>query len=138
MTKEAFDQIAEKLPADRPIFMVNLLRYRQNAEYNGPSAPPACSGREAYFTRYVPAFQRVVASEHIEGVRPFWLGNVLGGVVAPSDESWDDVAVVEYPTFAVFRQIVESPEYSAQAEPHRLASLADWRLLATTKVDLPG
>ncbi len=138
MTNETLAALAEKLLTDGPIFMVNLLRYRERAEYDEPSALPACSGREAYFTRYVPAFQQVAATERVEGVKPFWVGGVLAGVVAPPGEAWDDVAVVEYPDFAAFRRIVGSSVYAAQAAPHRRAALADWRLLATARMHLPG
>ena len=123
------------IPADSPIYMVNLLRYREQAEYgDSPTAAP-CSGREAYFQRYVPAFAKVTAGD---GIRPFWVGNVLAALVAPPGEHWDDVAIVEYPSFAVFQRMIESPTYQSEAEPHRRAALADWRLIPTAKAEVPG
>ena len=136
MTKESLDALAAKLPVKGPVFMVNLLRYRAQANYRELSDSPTCSGREAYFTRYLPAFQQVAAAERVEGVKPLWVGNVLASVVGPTSEQWDDVAVVEYPSFALFRKIVESAAYFTQADPHRRAALADWRLLATTQMIL--
>jgi hypothetical protein len=79
----------------------------------------------------VPAFRTLAAPG---GVKVFWLGAVLSGVVAPAGERWDDIGIVEYPAFAAFQRIVESPDYRAQAEPHRKAALADWRLIATTRL----
>ena len=59
-------------------------------------------------------------------------------IVAPADEQWDDVAIVGYPGLAAFRTLVESEAYKKEADPHRSAALADWRLIATSKADLPG
>ena len=129
---------SQMIPEDRPVFMLNLLRYKERAVYGGRADLPPCSGREAYFGRYVPAFQQVVAAVKAQGVKPCWLGSAFANVVAPAEERWDDVAIVEYPRFAAFRQVVESPEYQTQADPHRRAALADWRLIATTRLDLPS
>jgi hypothetical protein len=122
---------AAVIPQNTPVYMVNLLRYRERAEYAGGSELQPCSGREAYTQRYVPAFRALAAPG---GVKVFWLGAVLSGVVVPAGERWDDIGIVEYPAFAAFQRIVESPDYRAQAEPHRKAALADWRLIATTRL----
>ena len=134
-TPQALRAAADTIPADTPIYMLNLLRYRAQADYGQhPTAAP-CSGREAYFQRYVPAFAQVTAGD---GIKPFWVGTVLAQLVAPPGEHWDDVAIVEYPSFAVFQRMIESPAYQAKAEPHRRAALEDWRLIPTAKADLPG
>ena len=126
---------AAAIPAATPIYMVNLLRYREQAAYDDPATAAPCTGREAYFQRYIPAFAKVTAGE---GITPFWVGNVLAQLVAPPDEHWDDVAIVEYPSFAVFQHLMENPAYRTEAEPHRRAALADWRLIPTSKAQLPG
>ncbi|MEY9753349.1 hypothetical protein [Bradyrhizobium yuanmingense] len=126
---------ASSLPGDQPIFMINLLRYRNEALYRDKSELPACSGREAYFTRYVPAFRKIATPQ---GVRPTWLGSVGALLVAAQGEAWHDAAIVRYPDFATFRAIVLSSDYRREAEPHRLAALADWRLIATTEVQVPA
>lgn len=120
---------------DQPIFMLNLLRYNDQTTYAAGSGFAPCSGREAYFQRYVPAFGELAKGT---GIKPFWIGNVFAGVVAPAGERWDDVAIVEYPSFDAFRKLVESDAYKTMANPHRLAALADWRLIATSQADLPG
>ena len=135
LTPDVIDSSSSIVPADQPVFMVNLLRYNERADYGADQNLPPCSGREAYFQRYVPAFGALAEGT---GITPFWIGNVLGGIVAPTDEQWDDVAVVEYPNFHAFRTLVESDAYRTEADPHRLAALADWRLIATSKADLPG
>ncbi len=131
--KGSMEKAARAL-GDGEVLMLNLLRYNAQARYDGSGQPP-CSGREAYFTRYVPAFAEVTLGM---GIAAQWVGTVREALVAPSDEAWDDVAIVRYPSFAAFRAMIESAEYQAKAEPHRRSALADWRLLATTPLPLPG
>jgi len=123
------------IPEDQPIVMLNLLRYRVQADYGDRTGIAPCSGREAYHTRYVPAFGQVAAEyEIISGIQVIWVGTVLARMVGPADEQWDEIALVEYPSFAAFQRITGSPQYQADAAFHRLAALADWRLIATTKM----
>ena len=139
LTPEALDAAAKALTGVGPVMMVNLLRYRTQAEYGGRMALPLCSGKEAYFSRYVPAFAKV-AEQVAPGSHfaPVLLGNVHATLVAAANEVWDDIAIVEYPSFEALRIIVASPAYAAEAAPHRRAALADWRFVAATKMDLPG
>ena len=119
------------IPAGTPVVMLNLLRYHPQANYGDtvPGLAP-CSGSEAYHQRYVPAFGELAQGQ---GIQPVWVGRALARLVGPAGEQWDEIALVEYPSFEAFRQLVESPAYHAQAAPHRLAALADWRLIATAK-----
>ena len=136
MNAAAIDAAASALSStDGPLFMLNLLRYNDQAAYPDDADFAPCPGREAYFDRYVPAFGKLAEGT---GVKPFWIGKALAGIVAAADEHWDDVAIVEYPTFAAFRALVESDAYRTEADPHRAAALADWRLIATSRADLPG
>lgn len=130
ITIEASDVLAASavVPDNSPVFMLNLLRYKKDADYGEPGDAP-CSGRTAYHERYVPVFRELAAGE---GVKVTWLAAALARVVGPAEEQWDEVGVVEYPSFAAFRRIIESACYKAEAERHRLAALADWRLIATT------
>lgn len=131
--KASMDEAARTL-GDGEVLMLNLLRYNAQARYERSDQPP-CSGREAYFTRYVPAFAEVTQGQ---GIAAQWIGTVKAALVAPVDEAWDDVAIVRYPSFAAFRAMIEGADYQAKADPHRRAALADWRLLATTAMALPG
>src|SRR5476649_1248002 len=70
MTLENIQAAAGAIPADGPVFMLNMLRYRERAEYAGADAAP-CSGREAYHERYRPAFGRVAEGA---GVKVAWVG----------------------------------------------------------------
>lgn len=131
--KGSMDEAARAL-GDGEVLMLNLLRYNAQAHYERSDQPP-CSGRDAYFTRYVPAFAEVTQGQ---GIAAQWVGTVNAALVAPADEAWDDVAIVRYPSFAAFRAMIEGADYQAKAGPHRRAALADWRLLATTPLSLPG
>ncbi len=123
---EAIAAAAAAIPDGQPFAMLNLLRYREQADYGDRADEPPCSGREAYHGRYIPAFGAVAP----EGIQLFWYGGVLARLVGPTDERWDEVALVRYPSFAHFRRVVENPRYLAEAAPHRRAALADLRLIA--------
>jgi len=138
MTPAAVQAATAAIPADTPFYMVNLLRYHPQAAYGNRPAVTPCTGREAYYQRYVPAFGKAAAALGLTAVKPFWVGSVLAQVVAPAGEQWDDIAIVQYPSFAAFRQLTQSPTYLAEADHHRQAALADWRLIATLKMNLPG
>ena len=125
---------AARALGDGEVLMVNLLRYNVEARYQGGDHPP-CSGREAYHMRYVPAFAELTQGQ---GIAAQWVGSVGSALVGPLDEAWDDVAIVRYPSFAAFRATIEGADYRTKADPHCRAALADWRLLATTPMPLPG
>ena len=138
LTPQAVDAAAEAIPGNHPFHMVVLLHYREHADYGDRMDVSPCSGREAHYQRYLPAFNLVAQIEGVEGIRVFWIGNVLARIVAPPNERWDDIAIIEYPSFAAFRRVIESPAYEVETAPHREAALEDWRLLATAEVALPG
>lgn len=119
-------------PEDGPIVMINLLRFRERADYPADFAAPACTGPEAY-GRYSEGVQPLLAKA---GGRPLWFGLVRGTVIAPGDESWDQAILVEYPSRKAFLDMVGSPAYQAIA-PHRTAALADSRLIATSGALVP-
>ena len=133
-THAALQAAGDALVEDCPIYMVNLVRYRDEAAYETDSNLPPCSGREAYFQRYAPAFNKVAQSEDY-GL--FWVGNVHGVLVGADGEAWNDIVIVRYGSFAALRRVLESPAYAEQAAPHRRAALADWKFIMTTRPDLP-
>lgn len=134
MTPEAITRAAENIPAGQPVVMLNLLRYRQQAEY-AKKQVESISGREVYHQRYVPAFGKLASA--IPGIQVLFLGTVQAGIVIGPEEIWDEMALVEYPSLEAFRSVVESAAYHAEADPHRKAALEDWRLIAMLKVTPP-
>ncbi|MBI2802983.1 MAG: DUF1330 domain-containing protein [Gammaproteobacteria bacterium] len=119
-------QAFDALPDDgKPVSMLNLLRYRERAEYVGHPEQPPCSGREAY-TRYAELAFPIVSAV---GARPIFIGTCIAHVVAPPSERWDDLLLVEYPTRRAFVDALTSKEYRAISF-HRTAALQDSRLIA--------
>lgn len=114
------------LPRDEPIHMLNLLRFRDRAEYpaDHPNAGKGWSGQEAY-TEYGhtsgPIFQRV-------GGRIAWRGAFQVMLIGPEDRQWDDGFVAEYPNSAAFLEMVTDPEYR-KAVVNRTAAVLDSRLI---------
>lgn len=119
-------------PAEGPVVMLNLVRFRDEADYGPDSGHAPCSGRTAYFERYVPAF-RTVAPEY-GGTTPVYLGHAHELLVGADGEQWDVVALVQYPDLAALKGILGDERYRRDAAPHRVAALADWRFLVTSAV----
>jgi uncharacterized protein (DUF1330 family) len=110
---------------DEPIVMLNMLRFRAHAEYEAGSGHAPCTGREAYARYGAEAIRHVQAV----GGKPVWMGAAQLTVIGPSDEPWDEVLLVEYPSPKAFLTMASSPEYLA-CTVHRSAALADSRLIA--------
>lgn len=125
----ALEDMARSLPADQPVHMVNLLRYHDVARYGPEYDLPPCSGREAYFTRYSPAFGKIAKGEDY-GL--FWVGKVEGVIVGEPGEAWDDIVIVRYATLDILSRVVANPDYARDADPHRVAAVANWKFLVTT------
>jgi uncharacterized protein (DUF1330 family) len=103
---------------DGPFVMVNLLKFKQFAEY--PDGSDArLSGKEAY-ARYGVEVRKLVEGL---GGRVRFSGAVTGLLLGEVAELWDAVALAEYPSLAAFRAMAMSPEMRA-IEHHRLAGLA--------------
>ena len=105
---------------DEPVVMLNLLRYRDQAE-NGHGVD-GLSGREAYGVYG----ERFAALHPRYGGEPVWMGRALNSLIG--SESWDIVILVRYPTRRQFLAMFEDPDYQAIA-PIRAAALADSRLI---------
>ncbi len=110
----------------KPLVMINLLRYRDQAAYEEGAGHEPCSGREAY-ARYGRGTLPLIGKH---GGRPIWAGSVLSTAIAPEGEAWDDAVLVEYPSLQHFVDMTTSEEYLAVAV-HRTAALEDSRLVAT-------
>ena len=124
---DALREATKLMPENSPFVMVNLLRYKDQADYGGRKDVSPCSGREAYYKGYsVPTF-KIIRSL---GGRVFYFGHIQIPVFAPKDEKWDDVLLVQYPAFSAVVALVSNPQYQANLH-HREAALADTRVFAT-------
>lgn len=124
-TREAM-ALFRDLPADRPIAMINLLRFRAAAAYpaDHAEAGTGLGGAEAYA-----AYGRAAALPFARaGGRQLWLGRPELTVIGPAGEAWDLAFIAWYPTAAAFSGMLRDPEYQ-QAVVHRQAAIADSRLI---------
>lgn len=108
------------------IVMINLLRFRDRAEYPSGFAAEPGSGREAY-QRYG---RHVLPMLHGVGGKIIWSGAAKMVVIGPGEESWDEAVLVQYPSRAAFFSMVTSEAYQ-KIVGHRTAALVDSRLIAT-------
>lgn len=119
-------QAFKDLPRDTPITMLNLLLYREHAEYpeGHEHAGKGWSGRRAYaeYGRTSgPIFRRL-------GGQILWRGRFETVVTGPSGESWHDAFVAQYPNAGAFFAMIKDPDYQ-QAVANRTAALSDSRLI---------
>jgi uncharacterized protein (DUF1330 family) len=105
-------------PEDGPFIMVNLLKFKDEAEY-ADGSDANLSGRKAYM-RYGAEVQKCIADV---GARSVSSGLVAGLMLGEVEDLWDMVALVEYPSLEAMKKMVMSPEYQAIAV-HRKAGLA--------------
>lgn len=122
-TQEQLQKVLADTPKDQPVVMLNLLRFRDRANYSDESTER--SGREAY-TLYM---QEAAACVKAVGAEVIWSGHSVGSLIAPPDESWDQVLLVRYPSIDAFMAMIESPDYKGVVR-HRTAAVQDSRLVA--------
>ncbi len=109
------------LPADEPVVMLNLLRFKERA-----GAPDeGMSGLEAYarYGREAAPYLSKVGGRMLNGA-------IAQQVVIGPEQEWDMVLLVEYPSAQRFLEMASDPGY-LEAHVHRDAALADSRLIAT-------
>ena len=112
---------------DEPIFMVNLLKFKEKAEYPD-KRETELSGREAY------AIYGVEVVKHLEkvGGKPVFGSDVIRLMLGEVEELWDQVAIAMYPNRKAMLKMISDPDYIESAQ-HRVAGLAG-QLNIETKV----
>ncbi len=111
-------QVMEFLGGEGRVAMVNLLKFKEKAEYpDGRDA--GVSGEEAY-GRYAAGMQKLLEAN---GGGITFMGRVENLLLGEVGELWDVVAIAEYPSPQTLVSIASSPEFQA-IEVHRLAGLA--------------
>lgn len=113
---------------DGPIWMVNLMHYRDRAVY-ADGRESELTGQEAddLYAPFGPL--RSIGAElvFLSDVEAHYLGE---------DQEWDRIAVVRYPTRRSFLEMQKMPEYLALHE-HKDAGMASTFVIAGLPVDLP-
>ena len=109
----------------KPIAMVNLLKFRENAQYADGRDAGNLSGAAAYGL-YGEVAMRKIAEV---GGRLFWAAPTAQTVIGGLDDDWDMVAIVRYPSRAAFLEMINMPDY-LEASVHREAGLERTALIA--------
>ncbi|MEM1247538.1 MAG: hypothetical protein AAGK22_14260 [Acidobacteriota bacterium] len=112
---------------DRPLELIHVLRYRDEAEYASAPAQPL-SGREA-MGKYDAAAGPVALP--LGAYPTAWFE--IEGVYIGDERSWDEVRIHHFPSHATLEKHL-ADESRAAAERHREAGLADVYSLQTLPV----
>ena len=113
-------------PENGPFVMVNLLKFKETAEYaDGSDAD--LSGAKAY-ARYGKGIQACLAA--VDG-KQIYAGPVTGLMIGEVEELWDTVAIAMYPNRQAMIEMMQSEEYQA-IHHHRDAGLAGQLNIETT------
>ena len=102
---------------DSPIEMVNLLKFKDKAEYED-GRETDLSGEEAY------AIYGLEVIEHVKkvGGEPIFFGKVERLMLGEVEELWDMVAIAKYPSRKAMLKMISDPDYIKSAK-HRSAGL---------------
>ena len=117
---------------DGPVWMVNLMKYRDVADY-GEGGGPAFSGREAD-DAYAP-----LESLAAIGAEVVFLADVDTQLLGDSPK-WDRVAVVKYPTRRSFIEMQSRPEF-VEKHVHKDAGMQETIVMGCLPMaspELPG
>lgn len=114
---------------DGPLSMLNLLKFKDQADYPEGEHEP-CSGLEAY-RRYA-----AVAGPFVEAVggKPLFMGDAKFIIIGDEAEDWDEVLIVQYPTKQAFFDMITNAAYQATTV-HRSAALERSALIAMKAAD---
>lgn len=111
---------------DGPIVMVNLLKFREKAQYRDGRAT-SLTGREAYMV-YGREVGKLVARH---GGEVMFVGDVSFLALGSASPLWDEVALARYPSRKALFEMSTSPEWMAIAV-HREAGLEGQLNIETT------
>ena len=114
---DRFEEMMQPGP-DGPIYMVNLLKFKDQAEYED-GRETDLTGREAY-ALYGQGVVKLLADYGAEIV---FVGDVTFLAIGQVEELWDEVAIAKYPDRAALLAMSQSEEWQALGV-HRAAGLA--------------
>jgi len=102
---------------DKPIYMVNLLKFKEKASYPD-KRETNLTGEEAY------AIYAEEVAEHLAkvGGMPIFGGEVERLMLGEVEDLWDKVAIAMYPSRKAMFQMINDPDYIISAQ-HRVAGL---------------
>lgn len=122
-TRAQFMQMMQEHPADTPVVMVNILRFRDQVDGREESGAAAYA---RYSANVMPLLKKV-------GGRIIWRGTVNQTVIGDEQDQPDVIILVEYPSVQKFAEMSTSDAYRAIAHDRELA-LTYGGLLASTSL----
>ena len=116
----------EEQGEDKPIFMVNLLKFKEKAKYPD-KRETNLTGEEAY------AIYSEEVAIHLAkvGGKPVFGGDVQRLMLGEVEDLWDKVAIASYPSRKAMLQMISDPDYIESAQ-HRVAGLEGQLNIETT------
>ena len=114
----------EAIDHDGPVVMVNLMRFRERS-LDGDG-----SGWDAYL-RYSALTVPMIKAR---GGTLLWTGDAKAVALGRQDgNQWDYLALVYYPSVAVFIDMMTSADYESRCDPHRQNGCAEHVIIATNE-----
>ncbi|MEL6806874.1 MAG: DUF1330 domain-containing protein [Pseudomonadota bacterium] len=131
-TRPQFDAF-KGLDRDHPIEMLNLVRFRDLANYPGDHklARDGLTGAEAYalYGKHTAAILARVGGSIL------WSAQFESTLIGPTDEVWNAMFIARYPSGHAFLAMISDPDYQ-RAVVHRQAGVATSRLIRTKPGDI--
>jgi uncharacterized protein (DUF1330 family) len=128
----AMDELS-KLPDGQPFAVINLLLYKEWAEYPPGTVSEKLTGKQAY-ERY--SELSIPFVNEVGGV-PMWRGTLSANLIGPENERWDEVLIMQYPGRSAFQRMLSNPGYKSIVF-HRTAAVKDSRLYGATSPEAIG
>lgn len=119
-TPEQIKAFLSQAKADEPVYMLNLLKFKDRATYKDGED---ISGKDAY-GRYAKAFGEMVRGD---GVETIYGGHINAFLIGTGD--WDAAAIVKYPSAQKMFDTVSSDAYR-KIHYHRRAGLEGQLLIS--------
>jgi uncharacterized protein (DUF1330 family) len=126
------DQLSRQ-PDGQPFALINLLLYKEWANYPPGTVTEKLTGKQAY-ERY--SELSIPFVNEVGGI-PMWRSGLAASLIGPEDERWDEVIIMQYPSRSAFQRMLANPGYLAILY-HRTAAVRDSRLYGATSPEFIG
>jgi uncharacterized protein (DUF1330 family) len=114
-------ELIEAAHDESPVVMLNLLKFKERADSGGGSGAAA-------YGRYS---DDVVSMVEARGGKVLWYGKADQILIGDPTETWDAVALVQYPSRKAFIEMTSSADYE-KAHEHRESALERTVIIACT------
>jgi hypothetical protein len=113
-------------PADQPVVMLNLLKFKHAAEGDGAGQ----TGEQAHM-QYATRMREFVEAN---GGRFIWAGHIDSQLIGEGGEGFQFAALMQYPSRQAFLKLAGDPQIARTIGQHRDAGLESQWLFAMTAI----